>query len=143
MKMLTRVLVGVVTVLSLCATGCGGDDATVEAATLVTVGDLGLDLPFSVPADIPAPSDGQFVGQPPADPWSAIQIGSTFDPESLRAAVRTFGDSVDGSRFDDSLGQVTYETEIDGVRHSVYIWVRTNADVDLSTLLEIGTVESE
>lgn len=132
-----------IAIIAVLAAGCGGDDGGGEDASLVTVGDLGLDLPISVPPAIPAPSDGEYVGQPPAEPWSAVQIGSAFDPEALRQAVRSFADTEPSARFDETIQQLVFEADIEGLPHSVYVWVRTNADIDLSTILEIGTVPLE
>ena len=132
--------------------GCGGDDdggpsedgePASDTAIIVTVGDLDLDLPIAVPADIPAPSSGVFAGENElATPYRAIQIGSDYDPEALRAAVRAFGESA-GANYDESLGQVLYITTVDGVEQGVYVWVRTTDVGDHSTLLEIGTVDVE
>jgi len=143
--MMTRAaqILGTLMAVALLAGGCGDDESGAEPASLVTVGDLALDLPISVPDDIPAPSDGEYGGDASLEPWSAIQIGSRFDPEELRAAIRAFGDTVEGSRFDEAIGQVTYQADLDGAPHTVYVWVRTNADIDLSTILEIGTVLNE
>ena len=123
-------------------TGCGGDDSgggPDPEATIVTVVDLQLDLPVEVPGDAPAPSNGVYAGEPTGtDPWESIWIGSDFDPEALRAAVRAFGEST-GARYDDLLEQIVYNTTIGGEDRAVYVWVRTTDQGDHPTLLEIGT----
>lgn len=157
-----RAVLVMVAVLAMLATGCGGgddgDDSGSEVSssdggeasssddggsTITTVGALGLDLPIAVPADIPAPSTGEYVGEnEAAAPYRAVQIGSEHDAEELRAAVRSWAGSV-GANYDESLEQAVYVATVDGAEMGVYVWVRTTDVGDHPTLLEIGTVAVE
>lgn len=138
-------MLAAVLVLGPAVGGCGDDDSgPADADTgLVTVVALDLELPFAVPGDIPAPSDGELAGEnEAASPYRAVQIGTSFDAEQLREEVRAFGRSV-SARYDEGTGQVVYETDLDGVRHTVYVWVRTDDGGDHPTLLEVGILENE
>ncbi len=135
-----RSLAVVLLVGALVSAGCGSSGG---GATIVTVGALNLDLPITVPSDIPAPSNGEYAGEnEQAAPYRAVQVGSDFDSEELRAAVRDFAESV-GANYDESIEQALYTTTIDGVDQGVYVSVRTTDVGPYPTLLEIGTVDVE
>ena len=113
-------------------------------ATIVTVGELGLDLPIVVPDEIPAPSTAVYVGEIEGDdPYTSVHIGSDYDATALRAALRDWADSA-GANFDDSLKQALLVTSNpDGTSTAVYAWVRTTDQGDYPTILEIGTVTQD
>ena len=135
---------------------CGGDDSgalnvganegNVDVPTMVTLGELGLELPIVVPSDIPAPSDGVYAGENElAARYRAVQIGTLYDPTALRSTVRQFAETV-GGNYDATLGRVTYVIEMKGVETGVYVsarkYVQTSIHGDTySSLLEIGIVE--
>ena len=120
------------------------DASGIGGATIVTVGELGLDLPIVVPDEIPAPSSGVYVGEIEGDdPYTSVHIGSDYDASELRAALRDWAAAA-GANFDDSLEQALLVTSNpDGTTTAVYAWVRTTDQGDYPTLLEIGTVTQE
>ena len=157
-----RRLLTLLAAVLLLGTACGGngdesstassDDGGSEevdasdsgGATIVTVGELVLDLPIVVPDEIPSPSSGVYVGEIEGDdPYTSVHIGSDYDASKLRAALRDWADAA-GANFDDSLEQALLVTSNpDGTTTAVYAWVRTTDQGDYPTLLEIGTVTQE
>lgn len=108
--------------------------ATLE---MTTIGALGVDLPFPIPAEIPVPSDAVYIGESPtAAPYDAVQFTTDMDAELLKSELRSFADA-NNARFDEAIEQVTYIAEIDGARYNVYIWVLTSEG---ETILEAGVI---
>lgn len=125
------------------AAAAPADDPADEPAVnglpeMVTIADLDVDLPFAIPGEIPAPSDAEYIGEATnAAPYSAVQFSTGMDAEALRAELAAFAADTDAN-FDEAIDQVTYLTEIDGVQHNVYAWVRT---VEGDAVLEVGIIE--
>ena len=116
------------------------DPAEEAGIEMTTVGALDLALPVAVPADIPAPLDAAYIGESTtAAPYRAVQFATDMDPDELTAELRAFAEGIDAN-FDEAIGQVTYQTDLDGSRWAVYAWVRTNEG---QTILEIGTIAVE
>ena len=140
-----RVLLAALTTLLIAS--CDSEEQTSGNATgapeaaqpaMTTIGALAPDLPFPIPPEIPAPEDAQYIGESKTSPpYKAVQFSTAMNNELLKAELKAFATDI-GGRFDESLGQVTYMTEIEGTRHFVYAWVRTNEG---NTRLEIGTAE--
>jgi hypothetical protein len=107
------------------------------APEMTTVGELGFELPFAIPAEIPAPADATYIGEnPAATPYEAVQFATAMDAEALNAELEAFANAT-GANYDPSIRQVSYLTEIDGARYNVYAWVRT---VEGEAILEVGRI---
>lgn len=120
------------------ASGTDGstDSATVEMTTFANVDSSS---PVDLPGDIPLPSDAVFVGEnAAAAPFRALQFESSIAIDEVHNAVRSFADSEPGARYDEAIAQAQFERDIDGVRHTIYLWPRS---LD-STTLEIGIIEN-
>ena len=107
------------------------------APAMTTIGALALELPITVPPDIPVPEDAVYIGESEtAAPYRAVQFSTAMDAEALTQALEAYATETEAN-WDPATGQVTFLTELDGAPHNVYAWVRTNEG---QTILEIGTI---
>lgn len=111
------------------------EDASGDAA-MVTLGDLGLDIPFDLPAELPVPADGRYIGESPiSDPYTAAMIATDLDRADIDAAIQAHAEANNMS-FDESIAQATGTFELADGPHFVYIITRVTDDTQL--VVEIG-----
>ena len=142
-----RWLIGVLLSAALLVTACGDDSGGTGAGeeggdgpAVVTLGELGLDLPIELPPDLPAPSDGTYVGDSPeAEPWTAVRIATQIDQAVLDEAIRAFAESDPDAGLDESIVQAQTTRDLSDGRYGVYIWTRT---IDEQLIVEMGRIES-
>ena len=145
-----RVL-AVATVALLLLVGCGGDDdddsgdangggSSNDAAAIVTLDELGLDLPIELPGDLPVPSDGQYIGESEvSEPYTAVLIATDMDQDVLDEAIRSHAAST-GMAFEESIAQASGRFDLSDGPHQVYIWSRFTQGTTL--VVEIGRLAS-
>ena len=129
------------------ATACGDDGGGTGAGeeggdgvVVVTLGELGLDLPIELPPDLPAPSDGTYVGDSPqAEPWTAVLIATDIDQAVMDEAIRAFAESDPEAGLEESIVQAQTTRELSDGRYGVYIWTRT---IDEQLMVEVGRIEA-
>jgi hypothetical protein len=76
------------------------DDTAIEMAT---IGALGIELPFPIPDEIPAPIDAEYIGENQlAAPYSAVQFSTNMAADTLRSELRNFAETIE-ARFDEAI----------------------------------------
>lgn len=121
------------------STGTGGTDSSDSSgsAEMVTLAETGLSPSIRLPGDIPMPSDAVIAGENPLEGnYSTVQFSTSIPVEELIVAVQDFAASEPNARFDEAISQALFEREIDGTRHTVYLFPRS---LDTPTL-EVGAI---
>ena len=141
-----RELLVALAVAVLVAAGCGGDDDAGDVAadpdgsggavSIVTLADVGLDLPIELPGDLPVPSDVTYIGESEvADPYTAVLLATDMDQGEIDAAIEAYAASA-GLGFEESIAQAQGPFDLSDGSYQVYIWSRFTDDTRL--VVEIG-----